>query len=290
MGLDLFGSADGRKHPMFPARRISLKLQIIDFMLPQRFVNKGAPAMNQAQVLALSPQDAPPGSQIEGAYRRLRDDIISGTLAPSEKLRIEHLRQRYGLGASALREALSRLVSDGLAECEAQRGYWVSPVSRAELADITATRKVIEVEALRQSIERGTLEWEGRVVAARHSLERVETSMIEATREVIMGWEQANRAFHMALISGCPSRWLLRFTELLYDQSQRYRHRTVLRRPIPRRGLSGEHEAIVEATLARDTERACALLSKHIENTARAVDEAIFGADVPARKARRGRS
>src|SRR5689334_24842854 len=275
---------------MFPARRISLKLQIIDFMLSQRFVNEGGPAMNQAQALALFPQDAPAGSQIEGAYRRLRDDIISGTLAPSEKLRIEHLRQRYGIGASALREALSRLVSDGLAECEAQRGYWVSPVSRAELADITATRQVIEVEALRQSIELGTLEWEGRVVAARHSLERVETSMVEATREVIMGWEQANRAFHMALISGCPSRWLLRFTELLYDQSQRYRHRTVLRRPIPRRGLSGEHVAIVEATLARDTERACALLSKHIENTARAVDTAIFGADVPARKARRGRS
>jgi DNA-binding GntR family transcriptional regulator len=127
------------------------------------------------------------------------------------------------------------------------------------------------------------------VVAARHSLERVETSMVEATREVIMGWERANRAFHMALISGCPSRWLLRFTELLYDQSQRYRHRTVLRRPIPRRGLSKEHEEIVEATLARDAQRACALLSEHIENTARAVDTAIFGVEVPARKARRVR-
>src|SRR5262247_1064894 len=241
----------------------------------------------QAQALALPPRDTPPGSQIESAYRRLRDDIIGGTLAPSEKLRIEHLRQRYGIGASALREALSRLVSDGLAECEAQRGYWVSPVSRAELADITATRQVIEVEALRQSIELGTLEWEGRVVAARHSLERVETSMVEATREVVMGWERANRAFHMALISGCPSRWLLRFTELLYDQSQRYRHRTVLRRPIPRRGLSAEHTEIVKATLARDAERACAALAKHIENTARAVDVAIFGDNAGDRRGRR---
>jgi len=271
-------------------RKISLKLQIIDFMLLKRFVNEAVRRMNRAHTLATLAQDPPPGSQIEGAYRRLRDDIISGTLAPSEKLRIEHLRQRYGMGASALREALSRLVSDDLVECEAQRGYWVSPVSRAEFDDITSTRKVIEIEALRQSIELGTLEWEGRVVAARHSLERVETSMVEATREMIMGWERANRAFHMALISGCPSRWLLRFTELLYDQSQRYRHRTVLRRPIPRRGLSKEHEEIVEATLARDAKRACALLSQHIENTASAVDTAIFGADVPVRKARRARS
>src|SRR6185369_8530624 len=106
-------------------RKLSLKRQIIDFMLVKRFVNEGRPAMTKAHVLALSPQDPPPGSQIEDAYRRLRDDIISGALVPAEKLRIEHLRQRYGIGASALREALSRLVSDGLVECEAQRGYWV---------------------------------------------------------------------------------------------------------------------------------------------------------------------
>ena len=237
--------------------------------------------------LAALAQKEQPGSQIEGAYWRLRDDIIAGVLAPSEKLRIEYLRQTYGFGASALREALSRLVSDGLAECEAQRGYWVSPVTRAELNDITTARKVIEVDALRQSIQHGPLEWEGRVVAATHSLERVETSMHEPTRDVIMGWERANRQFHMALISGCPSRWLLRFTELLYDQSQRYRHRTVLRRPIPRRGLSGEHTEIVAATLARDAERACAALSRHIENTARAVDVSIFGTEAPARNGKR---
>jgi len=43
----------------------------------------------------------------------------------------------------------------------------------------------------------------------------------------------------------------------------------------------------VEATLARDAKRACTLLSQHIGNTARAVDAAIFGADVPVRKTRR---
>ena len=218
------------------------------------------------------------GSQIEGAYWRLRQDIIAGKLAPSQKLRIDFLRTTYGFGASGLREALSRLVSDGLAETEAQRGYWVSPISREDLQDITTARLSIEVEALRQSILHGSLEWEGRVVAARHSLERFEQSMTESSAEVIMGWEKANRHFHMALISGCPSRWLLRFTELLYDQSQRYRHRTVLRRSIPRRGLSAEHAAIVEATLARDAEKACTALYAHIQDTARVAEGSIFGA------------
>lgn len=228
--------------------------------------------------------DDPHGSQIEGAYWRLRDEIIGGNLAPAEKLRIEHLRKTYGFGASALREALSRLVADGLAECEPQRGYWVAPISRAELKDITSARQVVEVEALRQSIAHGTLDWEGRVVAACHSLERVEASLVEPTPDAVTGWERANRHFHLALISGCPSRWLLRFTESLYDQSQRYRHRTVWRRPVPRRGLSSEHQEIIKATLDRRAEAACAALSRHIENTARAAEVAIFGADDAASK------
>lgn len=220
------------------------------------------------------------GTQIEGAYDCLRQAIIDGALAPSAKLRIDFLRKTFGFGASGLREALSRLVADGLVESEAQRGYRVAPISREEFRDITGSRKVIEVEALRQSIQYGPLAWEGQVVAACHSLERVEKSMREASPEVIMGWERANRAFHMALIAGCPSRWLLRFTELLYDQSQRYRHRTELRRPIPRTGmLSSEHKEIVAATLDRNVETACMALTRHIENTAQRVESSIFGAD-----------
>ncbi len=221
------------------------------------------------------PQEQP-GSQIEAAYWRLREEIICGNLAPATKLRIDLLRQTYGFGASALREALSRLVADGLAECEPQRGYWVAPISREELNDITVARQAVEVEALRQSIRCGTLAWEGGIVASSHSLERVETSMVTPTPGTIAGWEQANRQFHMALIAGCPSRWLLRFTASLYDQWQRYRHRTVLRRAIPRRGLSADHKELIKLTLAREADAACAALSRHIEATARVAEAAIF--------------
>src|SRR4051812_34085945 len=133
---------------------------------------------------------------MESAYWRLREDIIRGVLQPAAKLRIEQLRQSYGLGASPLREALSRLVADGLVETEGQRGFWVAPISRAELHDITAARQVIEVGALRQSIAHGSVEWEGRVVAARHNLDHVEKSMAAPTAEVITNWERANRQFH----------------------------------------------------------------------------------------------
>lgn len=219
------------------------------------------------------------GSQIEEAYRLLRQEILDGVLAPGEKLRIEFLRATYGFGASGIREALSRLLSDGLVEAEAQRGFWVSQISRQDLWDITQSRKILEVEALRQSIGHGDMEWETRVVAARYMLDRLERTLTEKSPDIVRTWEDANRQFHMALISGCPIRRLLRFTEQLYDQSLRYRHRTALRRSFPRTGLSKDHEDLVEATLARDAERACALLSAHIEGIARVAEKAIFGPD-----------
>ena len=70
---------------------------------------------------------------IERAYAQLRDDIIEGRLAPGEKLRVEHLKDRYGVGAGTLREAITRVVSDALAVAEGQRGFRVAPISMADL-------------------------------------------------------------------------------------------------------------------------------------------------------------
>jgi DNA-binding GntR family transcriptional regulator len=216
-------------------------------------------------------------SKIEQAYWRIRQDILSGALAPGAKLRIEHLSESYGFGASGIREALSRLLSDGVVESEAQKGYWVAGISREDLRDLTEARKAVEVGALRGAILHGDLAWESRVVAARHMLERFEITISAGSEDEVMAWERANRQFHLALISGCPSRRLIRLTEQYYDQVMRYRHRTTLRRSFPRAGLSEDHKVIVESTLARDTERACAKLTEHIETIARGAEVAIFG-------------
>jgi DNA-binding GntR family transcriptional regulator len=218
-----------------------------------------------------------PKSDIEEAYWRLRQEILSNRLAPGEKLRIEHLKAAFGYGASAIREALSRLLSDGLVESVSQRGFWVSQISRQDLQDITNARMVIEVEALRQAIIHGDIGWEARVVASRHSLERLEVSLTEKTDDAVVVWEKANRDFHMALLSACPTRRLLQFTEQLYDQSLRYRYRTTLRRSFPRTGLSNDHKKIVQATLKRDVAQACELLSLHISKIAKVAEIAIFG-------------
>jgi DNA-binding GntR family transcriptional regulator len=94
-------------------------------------------------------------SLVEVAYVRLRSDVIHGALAPGEKLRIEELRAKYGLGATPLREALSRLSAVGLVEASAQRGFRVSRVSVEDLDDVTENRVRLECDLLRDSIAHG---------------------------------------------------------------------------------------------------------------------------------------
>ena len=62
---------------------------------------------------SLPSADQAPKTMTDYVYGQLREDIIQGKLIPDSKLKIEHLRGEYKVGATPLREALSRLSSDG---------------------------------------------------------------------------------------------------------------------------------------------------------------------------------
>ncbi len=204
---------------------------------------------------------------------RLRADIVHGRLAPGEKLRLEHLTTTYDAGRTPLREACCRLAAEGLVAIEDQRGFRVMPISRADLIDLTRTRQQIETLALRASIARGDLAWEGEVTAALHRLMRLSksgatTGAAPRTKPAPLDdtWENEHGRLHQTLLSACDSPWLLRFHALLFDQSERYR-RLAAAYGQPERDIDGEHVALVRAALDRDAERACALLTEHIART-----------------------
>lgn len=214
-----------------------------------------------------------PKTLVESAYRGLRRDIIEGRFLPGERLRIEHIKNSYGVGAGTLREALSLLVSDALVVAQGQRGFRVAPVSLEDIADITETRIMLECEALRQSIALGDDEWESEVLAAFHRLSREEEKRIEgASREE---WEERNQIFHETLIAACPSRWIKQFLSILYHQSERYRRLSLQQKTISR-DLHAEHELLFKATLARDADLACEALAQHIRLTLQSV-RSLFG-------------
>jgi len=211
--------------------------------------------------------DALPGrTLVEQAYSALRRDIIDGTLEPGAKLRTEELRQRYAIGASTLREALTRLLGEALVTAEGQRGFRVAPISIEDFSDLTSVRKLIEIEALRQSMTFGDEAWESRVVAAYYQLSKIEERMHQDPQTLAKLFDQRNREFHLALIAACPSAWLNRVYNVLYQQSERYRRISLVNRTM-NRDVHSEHKAIFDAVMARDVERACELSAAHLDRT-----------------------
>ena len=205
-------------------------------------------------------------SLAEAAYAAIRHDVLGGLLEPGSKLRFEMLRQRYGYGSSTLREALTRLVGESLVTFEEQKGFRVAPISLADLADLTETRIFVESKALEEAIKVGNDDWEAGVVAAYHRLSKIEARMVADHEDCGDEVEERNRAFHLALISACPSRWLNHLYGILFQQSERYRRISRREHHIPR-DTHAEHKAIFEAAMARDVRATCEASRQHIEIT-----------------------
>lgn len=202
------------------------------------------------------------------AYKHLRAEILSCRFAPGRKLVISELVAQSHFSLGAVREALSRLTSEGLVVAEPNKGYQVAPITQADLEDLTRTRIFIELECLADAIAHGDLKWESGIVATLFELSRTDLADPDDPAKVSEAWATRHARFHEALVAGCRSAWLLRIREMLYAQSERYR-RFSLPLDRHRRDVNAEHQAIADAALARDGAAAAAALRKHLELTTR---------------------
>jgi DNA-binding GntR family transcriptional regulator len=197
----------------------------------------------------------------ERAYRRIRTDILFGRLAPGEKLKLERLKDDYGVSVSTLREVLSRLASEKLVVAEGQRGFEVAPVSAEDLKDIASLRLLLEVHAIAQSFQSGDMEWEARVVAAHHKLAAMEDKKKADGSPDAEIWKRYDWEFHQALISACGSRELMETHGAVFDKYLRYQ---VL--ALTDRGdiAAREHKELMQCALRRDAAKAGKVLEGHI--------------------------
>ena len=201
---------------------------------------------------------------------RIRDDIVCGVYPPNAKLRLSELSNRYDASPIPVREALTRLASAGFIMAEPQRGFRVTSISLEELQDITQCRIFTEQEALRRSIRNGDLEWESNLVSTHHHLRRLRMVSGEQAGMDRM-WDAAHTRFHQALLAACDSKWLLHMTEMMREQTSRYRHLSMQaskkETDEPSRDVPAEHHALLQAALDRDENKALELLAAHFQAT-----------------------
>lgn len=200
----------------------------------------------------------------------LRRAILSGELAPGEKLVGERLAQQWGVSATPLRESFQRLAGEGLVVIEPQRGARVAPITVEDAAEIYQLRLLLDPVALRSSIDAasasGSNAYASSVDAALRELHRRRGSATDV--------RNAHRAFHLALVAACPNRLLLRQVEHLLDQSQRFQAVAGL---VKSADAAVEHRALYEAAVAGDADRAVAVLTTHLEGTLDVVRRVVPG-------------
>jgi GntR family transcriptional regulator, carbon starvation induced regulator len=198
----------------------------------------------------------------DGGYRKIRTDIVFGRLGPGQKLKLEGLKETYGVSVSTLREILSRLTADGFVTAEGKRGFEVAPVSVENLKELAELRLLLESHAMKASFANADMEWEGRVVSAHHKLASTERLMESGIGEPEQ-WKRYDGEFHQALISNCGSRVLMETHALVFDKYFRYQMVAFLYR-------GGEpavqHKALLDCALKRDAEAAKQVLTMHVTN------------------------
>ncbi|MBY6685668.1 GntR family transcriptional regulator [Rhodococcus sp. BP-149] len=204
-------------------------------------------------------------SRTELVYRELHQRLVHGRFAPNQRLHLADLCAESGVSLSVVREALTRLATQGLVRSEPNRGFYAPDNSITELADLAFMRCNIEELAVRRSIERGDAAWESSVVAAHHQLTLTPLVSPLVDMEADRRWNLAHRAFHDACAAACGSRRLLSIRARLYDESEIMRQMSEL----PSRNVAAEHAAILTAIVARDADEASRRVRDHIDTTAR---------------------
>src|SRR5258707_6611882 len=201
----------------------------------------------------------------ERAANLVERDIIAGLHAPGARLGINDLVQRYDIGATPLREGLSRLVSRGLIVGIGQRGFRVADVSREDLLDITLMRTAVEVEAIRLAITQGDDAWEAGILSALHQMRRHIDRTGHEFREGAADFDRLHKGFHTALLAACGSKRMLAAHSDLYDQAYRYR-RVMMRAIGSGKGFVREHQLLADRVVARDVAGAPTMLAAHLRS------------------------
>lgn len=207
-------------------------------------------------------------TRTDGVHDRLRADILAGRLPPGSRLKFADLQQRYGGSIGLLREALVRLVGEGLARSEPQIGFTVTPLSREELIELTDARLVLESTVFGFAIEHGDTHWEAQVLASHHLLARASQRTAGEPTGISREWGEAHLSFHRALLAGCPNRRLRELADSLRVSAELYRTWSQTIGAEPDRDIAAEHQALLDAALHRDAAAGTRLLAAHIRRTA----------------------
>ncbi len=186
--------------------------------------------------------------------QQLRSDILRGVLTGGDRLRQDHIAERFGASHVPVREALQKLGAEGLVIFQPRRGAMVTPLSLPDAQEITSMRIALECLALKQAI--AFLGPENFLIAS----EAIKTGNASEDLDQLMA---SNWAFHRSLYAGEQQPRLMTVIDELWLHNERYQ-RLVFETVSYKDKSQQEHSDILACAQAGKGEDAVDLLAKHI--------------------------
>jgi DNA-binding GntR family transcriptional regulator len=196
------------------------------------------------------------------AYSRIREGILSGEFEPGTALQQNQLAKTIGISTTPLREALRRLLSEGLVELDAHRDARVAALTAEEARDLVEVRLSLDPLAASLAAQRRTKD---DIAVMRETLDSVKPLQSNPTVYDLA----SHRAFHQAIYEASHNDLLISTLDALWDKADRYRRLglEVVRSQEERDQKDREHHDLFDAVLRGDSEGAAEVMRQHISTS-----------------------
>ncbi|MBO4338202.1 MAG: GntR family transcriptional regulator [Lachnospiraceae bacterium] len=199
-------------------------------------------------------------------FKKLRQEILLGELAPGDRLMELHLAQRLGVSRTPIREAIRKLELEGLVTMLPRRGAEVAQISEKDLRDVLQVRTSLEQLAVRLACERMDEE-------TLADLEKACAHFADVTKKKDMtAITQADVELHDVIIRSTGNRKLEQMISNLAEQMYRYRLEYI-KDATYHALLIEEHGRIYKSIAEKDASRAEKEIAVHIENQCQTIME-----------------
>jgi DNA-binding GntR family transcriptional regulator len=198
-----------------------------------------------------------PRALYEEVAELLRQRIFARELEPGSWIDEMRLAEEYGISRTPLREALKVLATEGLVTMKMRRGAYVTEVNDKDQHDVYHLLSLLESDAA------------GVVAAQASDTELAELNSIHQELVAAIGntdkFFAINERFHMRLLEIANNRWRDQMVADLRKVMKLNRHNSLLKSGRIEESLR-EHQALLDALLARDVTESVARMQAHFAN------------------------
>lgn len=202
----------------------------------------------------------------ERVYDALEETIVDGVFAPGEHLKEDDLARRLGVSRNPVREALQRLVHDGLVDHRPGKGVFVHSPTLKEVGEVFHARALLESDCARLAADRISPADLARLEGLL-SLGRAATEAKDASRLL-----ELNEQFHTTVVSAADNSVMAKMMVSLQRRIRWYFSRVVVIRAA---GSWDQHNEVFEALRDHDGDRAARCMAAHVAQTGQTIRDSL---------------